>query len=72
MGPFQNHVDSIKAIEGMTPDLCFFVFTQVTHLPPKFWHSYVITYGDFMVIVKQCIVNAIKIRHEILPECSVN
>ena len=33
----------------MTLDLCLVVFT---HVRPKFWHTYVITYVDFMIAVE--------------------
>ena len=37
----------------MTPDM-FFGICPHTSRTPKFWHTYVITYGDFMVIVDPC------------------
>ena len=38
----------------MTPDICFFVFAHVRHVRQKFWQTYVIKYGDLMVILEPC------------------
>ena len=37
----------------MTSDM-FFGICSRTSCTPKFWHTYVITCGDFMVIVEPC------------------
>ena len=39
---WENHY-----VKGVTPDII-----GICPRTPKFWHTYVITYGDFMVIVK--------------------
>ena len=40
----------------MIPDVCFLVFAYIRHVRQNFCHKYVITYGDFMVIIEPCFV----------------
>ena len=39
----------------MMPDICFLVFAQL-HIASQNFGTHVITYGDFMVIVKLCML----------------
>ena len=45
-------VRKITRKKGMTPDICFFDIYPCMPCTPKFWHTYVITCGNFMVIVE--------------------
>ena len=44
-------VRKITRKKGMTPDICFFDIYPCMPCTPKFCHTYVITCGNFMVIV---------------------
>ena len=44
----------VAKVKGMTPDICYLVFPHPKSCTPKLWYTYVVMYGDFMVIVKPC------------------
>ena len=55
----------------MTPDM-FFGICPHTSRTPKFWHTYVITYGDFMVIVDPCNLTSLHFVNVFAEDAELN
>ena len=55
----------------MTPDM-FFGICPHTSRTPKFWHTYVIADGDFMVIVNPCSLTSVRLDNVFAEDTKVN
>ena len=55
----------------MTPDM-FFGICPHTSRTPKFWHTYVIAHGDFMVIANPCNLTSVRLDNVFAEDTKVN